>query len=114
MVDLLPSYTNNAVPSGDGWADYYTYEEYPSQMSNEALRYQLAHLAYSSVAFGYYKTPAYPELTVSILKDLVQVCTLGFLSHNCQRMIHWKVWDYVKLYWKDQPTYPVFFFALAD
>jgi hypothetical protein len=82
------------APDGDGWNDYLTLEENPSQVSNDALRYQLAHIAYSAVALGYYKTPAYMELTRNILKDSIE------------RMINWKVWAYVKLYWSNEKTYP--------
>lgn len=74
----------------DGWKDWFNDEK---QLGLDSYRYSLAFMAYASGAMVY-KTPAYRELTAKILDDSIQ------------KLIEKKVWDFIKVYWDEEPTYP--------
>lgn len=75
---------------GDGWNGWYTGSE---QLGLDSIRYSLAFLGYASGALGE-KTPAYTELTGRILDDVFQ------------RMIQKRIWEFIDVYWRDDPHFP--------
>ncbi|MEW5945947.1 MAG: hypothetical protein AB1742_07080 [bacterium] len=75
---------------GDGWEGWYVHE---NQLGLESIRYSLAFLGYAAAAMAY-KTPAYREATARILDDSVR------------RMVEKRVWDFIEVYWKDDPHFP--------
>jgi len=75
---------------GDGWNMWYRDDK---QLGLDSYRYSLAFMAYAAGAMVY-KTPAYTEVTEKILDD------------SFQRMIDRRVWDFIKVYWDDDPHFP--------
>lgn len=64
-----------------------------AQLGLDSYRYSLAFMGYAAGAMAY-KTPAYTEVTAKILDDSIR------------RMIEKRVWDFIKVYWADEPTFP--------
>lgn len=74
----------------DGWKDWYQDEK---QLGLDSYRYSLAFMAYAAGAMAY-KTPAYRELTADIL------------DNSIQKLIEKRVWEFIKVYWDEEPTFP--------
>lgn len=81
------TFLNDGSDVWDGWF------RDKSQLGLDSYRYSLAFLGYAAGASAY-KTPAYTELAGDILDDSIR------------RMIRKEVWDYIKTYWKKEPTFP--------
>lgn len=72
-----------------GWETNYN----GPQLDLDSVRYPLAHIGYTAAALAY-RTPNYRELSVRILKDVID------------RMLTIHVWGYIDHYWKKVSTFP--------
>ncbi|MFH1539819.1 MAG: hypothetical protein ABIH66_12770 [bacterium] len=85
------AYLTHLNPGGEeGWEGWYHDK---AQLGLDSYRYSLAFMGYAAGAMAY-KTPAYTEVSAKILDDSIR------------KMIEKRVWDFIKVYWKDEPTFP--------
>ncbi len=81
------TYLNKGPDKWDGW--YYD----PRQLGNNSVRYSLTFLG-SAAAAMQYKTPAYREVNINILRDTID------------KFLDIKTWKYIETYWSKEPTFP--------